>query len=646
VGAALVHSGREAGDVIATELHATGTALGDPIEVGAVVRIQLRSLRRRRHQPQSLRASKSQVGHTEASAGATGVQQSLRMLETKQETAILHLHALNHYVVQALTLPRSTKQTTNANRVLSRRSAGALAVVSSSLVGASAFGLSGTNAHALLASAVDCDGVLLPASPIVVWHREHAQATPWAHALLAAASADPRKEEVVLQADLQTAACEYLWDHVFDGTAILSEASLLELGMSAGVLVCGELSMELAITAVAMPSAFNLAEHAKAPRDDQLLQCTVAGSGDVLMHSVGSAATLQRHLLGCFVHATQTFSDSAGDIHYGSAQAGAAREPQTLILLFTRSSSSPSSAVTQHASPSRGNVDTERIHITSGYRIHPAQHSAGIQAGLAAQTQKAVPRMTAALDAFRAPQQLRYRCHLSAASVASRQDPHDVSRDVQLHGAGGFSMQIKRLLAKAVLLTSMARRSLHRRSVYAALWQAATVSLPRPTVDRPAVSLQSSGMPTASSSRLPMQGMPVVVYSAASWTTGPRALEGHCSRLLETIQCTPSLGAEKLLLQTWGEITDRTSPVAYGASVIVMSALQSLMRNAGTEGHGGFIQAADVSATAGFRRAEMGNEEPLLRLWQQRILAEHARGGCESGLVAQGGQKPGVAHRA
>ena len=62
-------------ELAALEMHGTGTPLGDPIEVGAVLAVV-----RGRGQPVALSAAKSHVGHAEPAAGAVGLLQVHRHL--------------------------------------------------------------------------------------------------------------------------------------------------------------------------------------------------------------------------------------------------------------------------------------------------------------------------------------------------------------------------------------------------------------------------------------------------------------------------------------------------------------------------------------------------------------------------------------
>ncbi|KFM27282.1 Phthiocerol synthesis polyketide synthase type I PpsC [Auxenochlorella protothecoides] len=80
----------------AVELHGTGTALGDPIELGA-----LAGLIPARAGP-VLTAAKSRVGHGETAAGSTGVLHALDQMERGAYAALTHLRELNPHVQGAV----------------------------------------------------------------------------------------------------------------------------------------------------------------------------------------------------------------------------------------------------------------------------------------------------------------------------------------------------------------------------------------------------------------------------------------------------------------------------------------------------------------------------------------------------------------
>ncbi|MDC0525473.1 enoyl-CoA hydratase-related protein [bacterium] len=118
------------------EAHGTGTALGDPIEVGSLVAAVLSA----RALPLAVGGVKANIGHAEPAAGMTGLLKLALGLRAGQATPNAQLRSLNPHVGDTL-----------------HGAAGALPVVLAAVTigsgGVSSFGYSGTIAHAVLAIA-------------------------------------------------------------------------------------------------------------------------------------------------------------------------------------------------------------------------------------------------------------------------------------------------------------------------------------------------------------------------------------------------------------------------------------------------------------------------------------------------------------
>eukprot|EP00747_Dinoflagellata_sp_TGD_P183285 gnl/TRDRNA2_/TRDRNA2_38057_c0_seq1.p1 gnl/TRDRNA2_/TRDRNA2_38057_c0~~gnl/TRDRNA2_/TRDRNA2_38057_c0_seq1.p1 ORF type:complete len:1214 (+),score=207.16 gnl/TRDRNA2_/TRDRNA2_38057_c0_seq1:105-3746(+) len=111
------------------ECHGTGTALGDPIEVGALLTVL-----GRRELPIGLVSTKSHVGHTEAAAGISGFAKVCHMLRFAT-TPNVHLRELNPHLDT-----NGFPVQFNSELLTSGYAAGN--------VGVSSFGVGGTNARA------------------------------------------------------------------------------------------------------------------------------------------------------------------------------------------------------------------------------------------------------------------------------------------------------------------------------------------------------------------------------------------------------------------------------------------------------------------------------------------------------------------
>lgn len=144
---AIAASRIEADDVSYIETHGTGTALGDPIEVGALSDVfgDLFGKERGQNPPENpiiLGAVKTNIGHTEAAAGIAGLIKAVLATQHRQIPANLHLKTPNPEIEWhqlPFHLPEQTLDWQPAHQ--------------QPTAGISAFGFNGSNAHLILQSA-------------------------------------------------------------------------------------------------------------------------------------------------------------------------------------------------------------------------------------------------------------------------------------------------------------------------------------------------------------------------------------------------------------------------------------------------------------------------------------------------------------
>jgi acyl transferase domain-containing protein/acyl carrier protein len=150
VRAALAASGADAALLAVLSVHGTGTPLGDPIEVGALSNALPGGAQGA--DPLTLVSNKACYGHTEGTAGITGLLAALGPLQHGAVPAVMHLRTPNSYVTAALADWRRARgaPTYVPRQPAPARCGGGAAL----LTGTSSFGMSGVNAHAVLAAPV------------------------------------------------------------------------------------------------------------------------------------------------------------------------------------------------------------------------------------------------------------------------------------------------------------------------------------------------------------------------------------------------------------------------------------------------------------------------------------------------------------
>jgi 3-oxoacyl-(acyl-carrier-protein) synthase/acyl carrier protein len=151
IASALKQAHVEASKISVLQLHGTGTALGDPIEVHAATKVLTSA--EGCTCPLSLEASKSSFGHAEPSAGAISLTCTITSLHSQGAPPVMHLRAMNVYVSQSLmgNAKRSngvfvSKQSTSICHIEKK---------DSTFASISGFAFQGTNAHVIVQRAAE-----------------------------------------------------------------------------------------------------------------------------------------------------------------------------------------------------------------------------------------------------------------------------------------------------------------------------------------------------------------------------------------------------------------------------------------------------------------------------------------------------------
>lgn len=159
IAAALEAAGMAATEVTGLQLHANGTSLGDPIEVGAVVPAYKLAGNNTSRSAFVLSTIKGYAGHSEAAAGAVGVLEAASVMLQQALAPALHVRQLNPYVAGPLqghtvALNRSTGLAPfplwQQQQALEGGAGGAASAAARLAMGVSSFGAQGTNSHAII----------------------------------------------------------------------------------------------------------------------------------------------------------------------------------------------------------------------------------------------------------------------------------------------------------------------------------------------------------------------------------------------------------------------------------------------------------------------------------------------------------------
>ena len=173
ISTALAVAGVSSADVRFVSVHGTGTALGDPIEIGALATALPAHAQQSYRGPLTLASNKSCYGHTEGAAGLTGLLVAVCMAGQQTAPAIMHLRTINPYVAAAvadwggqggkpLHLPRQLA------------SGGGSSGQQGGVAGTSSFGMSGVNAHMLVRAAPQGRDSVVPQSVSAKRTAQHA----------------------------------------------------------------------------------------------------------------------------------------------------------------------------------------------------------------------------------------------------------------------------------------------------------------------------------------------------------------------------------------------------------------------------------------------------------------------------------------
>ncbi|KAK3279713.1 hypothetical protein CYMTET_12417, partial [Cymbomonas tetramitiformis] len=226
-----LHSASVTPDVFTClQMHGTGTALGDPIEVGAAFAVLFKKGKDYKGRPPlEAGSAKSTHGHTEASAGVVGLLHLISRLSGQGGNTLMHLTTVNPHITNVLDMMKPEALLPRQASPFAPMHHGA-AVDQHCLAvgGVSSFAFQGTNGHCLAGVAPN-EGAQLALGRLSTWERIRVWVHPRASALANLSSPAPKKEGTVrLFGMLGSPLLGYLWDHQVGGRALLPLTASLE----------------------------------------------------------------------------------------------------------------------------------------------------------------------------------------------------------------------------------------------------------------------------------------------------------------------------------------------------------------------------------------------------------------------------------
>lgn len=213
---------------------AAGTALGDPIEVGAI-----RAVFASASFPVRLTAAKSRLGHAEPAAGGVGMIHAAAQLGMVCGTPLNHLATLNSYVASLLTHISAAGQV--SPHILRQNAAACHPHIKSGMaapaaIGASSFAFQGTNAHAALSRGFDYITAATSSIAASNWRRLRCWYTVPSHHLLSRCLTTS-VSSTTFSCNLGKASLAYLRDHKVAAVAVLVVVVAVEAAAAAAA-VC------------------------------------------------------------------------------------------------------------------------------------------------------------------------------------------------------------------------------------------------------------------------------------------------------------------------------------------------------------------------------------------------------------------------
>jgi len=239
LGEAWYVGGVKPSNVHGLQMHSNGTALGDPIEVGALSAVALEGNQRSSAGgsapiPFVFSTVKGYTGHQESAAGAVGLMEAAQLVQLHAVAPALQLRNLNPHVHGSLAHQPVSIARGGPYAVPSKQQNGRL------LIGVSSFGAQGTNAHALVSGSgapvtLNSGTTVFP----LVWRSSRCWVAPRIQSLFTAAFIRKRTKKasgrgvVVFEVDLASARLAQFWQYGVSKRQCLPSSVLASMAASA-----------------------------------------------------------------------------------------------------------------------------------------------------------------------------------------------------------------------------------------------------------------------------------------------------------------------------------------------------------------------------------------------------------------------------
>lgn len=362
------------------EMHGTGTALGDPIEVGAAFAV----LQQGEGRPLELQAAKSRMLHTEPAAGALGLAMLVQRLNQTGVHETLHLRNINPHVASIFRSQQGKKD--SRGWAVARQPTSQPHKGSTQRGSVSSFAYQGTNSHALVITS----GVSIPIDvPTSHWQKSRMWFQITCHPMLMR-FATINQREVRLEAPLGRAALHYLLDHGVLDRHIAPSSLLLEIATAAGHVLAGSPDQESQFSVAISKAAFSAPLPLGPATQAQHAACVVNPStGAVALSTYGPGIQTQNH------HMAASFEILAKEQPGNATASRKIVKPETkpsssqVMASVTSSSVAPSSAFAMILAHQQSHT---------GYWLHPAVAESSQQLAMALVASPGLAMLAAAVE--------------------------------------------------------------------------------------------------------------------------------------------------------------------------------------------------------------------------------------------------------